>query len=419
MHIRSLRRLCAVALLLAVSTGHALADDHWPRFRGPNGTGVSDAKTIPTTISDKDVRWKTKLPGVGHSSPVVWGDKVFVTSGDADTGAQRVHALAVETGMVLWTKQYASQTFRMHRFNAYAAASCAVDADRVYFVLTSKTDRQLIALTHAGDEVWRYPLGAYEAKHGSGTSPIVHNGFVVMANDQIGKGFLVAVDAATGKEKWKIARPAGNAAYATPCLMGEGDDAAFIVASQEAGMAAIEPATGKVKWQLNDGLFPKRVVASPVIADGKVVISCGQGGGGEFLVSVAPGSKDAKPRVAWKLPRAAPYVPTSVLANGLLFVISDGGVGTCLDPADGKIKWQQRIGGNGYFASLVAVNGVVYAVGRDGKIVTYRAAAEFERIGSGDLGEEAYATPAIAHGRMFLRSVSHVTCIGGRPVASR
>lgn len=412
-----IQRFFLTALLIAVSTGPALADDHWPRFRGPNGAGVSDAKTISANITDKDIRWKTPLPGVGHSSPVIWGDKLFVTSGDADTGAQRVHALAVDSGKILWTKQFASQTFRMHRFNAYAAASCTVDAERVYFVLTSKTDRKLIALTHAGDEVWRYDLGGYEAKHGSGTSPIVYNGMVVMANDQIAKGFLVALDAATGKEKWKINRPAGNAAYATPCLIGAGDDAALVFASQEAGIAAIDPATGKTKWQLNDGFFPKRVVSSPVIADGKIVISCGQGGGGEFLVAVDP--NNGKPREAWKLNRTAPYVPTAVYANGLLFVISDGGIGTCLDPANGKIKWQQRLGGNGYYASLVAVNGVVYAVGRDGKIITYRASDTYEKLGTGDLGEEAYATPAVAGGRMFLRSVSHVTCIGGRPVASQ
>lgn len=412
-----IQRFFTAALLLFVATGPALANDNWPRFRGPNGTGVSDAKTIPTTITEKDIRWKTRLPGVGHSSPVTWGDTLFVTSGDADTGAQRVHALAVGTGKILWTKNFASQTFRMHRFNAYAAASCAVDAERVYFVLTSKTDRQLIALTHDGNEVWRYALGGYDAKHGSGTSPIVHNGLVVMANDQIGKGFLVAVDAATGKQKWKINRPAGNAAYATPCLIGEGAGASLVFASQESGIAAVNPGTGEVNWQLNNGLFPKRVVSSPVIADGKIVISCGQGGGGEFLVAVAPNG--GKPQAAWKLDRTAPYVPTAVYTDGLLFVISDGGIGTCLDPADGKIKWQQRLGGNGYYASLVAVNGVVYAVGRDGKIITYRAADTFEKLGTGDLGEEAYATPAIAGGRMFLRSVSHVTCIGGQPVAAK
>jgi outer membrane protein assembly factor BamB len=405
----------SVAVLLFLSSLLQSTAQEWTRFRGPNGSGISSAKTIPSKWTDADFNWKAALPGAGHSSPVVWGDRIFVTAGDDQ--AKQVWLFCVHTsdGHVLWQKAFPLTPYHKNSYNTFASASPAVDAARVYACWSSPASYTLVALTHEGKKVWEKDLGPFASQHGGGASPIVYQDKVVLANEQDGASFLIALDAATGKTRWQTPRNTNETAYATPCIYEPKDDpATLIFASQAHGLSAIAPDSGKVVWELPD-LFDKRVVSSPVLAGGLIIGTCGSGGGGNYLVAVSPGdaAKDKKPVVAYTIRRSAPYVPTSVCVGDRLFLWSDGGMVSCVQPASGEVKWQERVGGN-YFSSPICVDGRLFGISTKGEVVVLEASDRFQVLGRNQLSETTHSTPAVAGGRMYIHTAKHLISVGGR-----
>jgi outer membrane protein assembly factor BamB len=199
--------LFVAALQLPVSA------QEWTRFRGPNGTGISDATTIPATWTDADYKWNIDLPGTGHSSPVVWGTKLFVTACEEKTSTRLLLCISTTDGSVLWEKELQLKTDKKHKNNSFASSTPCVNADHVVVAWHSKTSSPLIAYDHDGNEAWRYEQGPYLHGQGAATSPIVYQDMVVIANDQQEPSFLLAVDAKTGKERWKIPREGKRACY--------------------------------------------------------------------------------------------------------------------------------------------------------------------------------------------------------------
>ena len=392
----------------------------WTRFRGPNGTGVSDARTVPSRWTEADFNWKTALPGTGHCSPVLWGNEVFVTSCDDQIGKFLVLCLDAGTGSVRWQKEFPLQSYSRHRYNSLASSTPTVDATRVYLCRTEPKHHTLLALDHDGGLVWERDLGAFTSEHGPGTSPIVHDGIVVLANEQDGASYLLAVDAATGKTRWQTPRGSKVTAYSTPCVLQERDGPASLVFNSQAhGISAVAAATGKVLWEFPQA-FDKRSVSSPVLADGLVLGSCGSGGGGNYITAIRPGDATGarQPQRVWELRRSAPYVPTGLSVGGLVFLWSDAGVVSCVVPDTGEVKWQERVGGN-FFSSPVCVDRRLFGVSTTGDVSVVRAVDRFELLAKNSLGELTHSTPAVAGGRMFIRSAQRLFCIGGRqePVA--
>ena len=214
-------RIWTLAILLTLGLGAIAVADHWPRFRGPNGAGVSDAKGIPTSWTESEYAWNVELPGIGHSSPVVWGDKLFVLSADPRNATRYVLCLDANSGKEIWRRSYASQSHHLHARNSFASCSPAVDEDRVYFAWGTPEKTTLQALTHDGKDVWEIELPAFVAMHGFGTSPMVYKDLVVLnmlaleSPEQIkkvqdykepGNAFLVAVDRETGEQRWRSDR---------------------------------------------------------------------------------------------------------------------------------------------------------------------------------------------------------------------
>jgi outer membrane protein assembly factor BamB len=407
--------LLAIALMQSASAVESQGE--WTRFRGPNGSGLSNATTIPTKFSEKDYNWKIKVPGVGYGSPVIWGKKVFVVSANKKTAERHLVCLSATDGSITWTKSFASQPYRLHRYNNYGTTTPAVDKDHVYMYWVTEKTVSVAAIDHAGKEVWQRDLGPFKSSHGGGTSPILYKDMVILANDQVGKSFLVALDAKTGKDRWRIARKSvkNGTAYAVPCIFSpKGGKPQLIFTSRADGMIGVDPETGKPIWELSD-LFDLRVVSSPVIASGLVFGTCGQGGGGTRFVAVRPGTPDSagSAKVVYDKKKAIPYVTTPLAYGDLLFTINDGtGVATCFHAPSGDVKWQKRLDGS-FFGSTVCVNGVIYTINKEGNVVIFKAADKFELLSIHSLGEKSYSTPAIAGGRMYLRTENHLVSIGG------
>jgi outer membrane protein assembly factor BamB len=408
-----------LAFTLGFQLAVAAQAQEWTRFRGPNGSGLSNAKTIPTRWTEADFNWKAALPGVGHGSPVLWGDRVFVTASDEKRGVFMVLCLRAGDGSVLWQQEFPVQPLAGHRYNSFASSSPAVDADRVYVCRTEAAQQVLMALNHQGAKVWERDFGRFAAQHGSGTSPIVHDGLVVLANEQDGESFLVAVNAATGKTRWQTPRQTKQAAYSTPCVLQAAGAPPLLLFNSEAhGISALAPDTGNVVWEFPKA-FDKRSVSSPVIADGLVIGSCGSGGGGNYVVAVRPGdASGAKPpQRAYEIRRSAPYVPTSLCVDGRLFLWSDAGIVSCVVASTGEAKWQERVGGD-FFGSPVCVDGRLFCVSTAGDVVVVRAGERFELLAKNPLGELTHSTPAVAGGSMFIRTRQHLVSVGGKAPAA-
>jgi outer membrane protein assembly factor BamB len=420
-----MNQVCRFVLLAALGFAMATsaAAQEWTRFRGPNGTGLSDATSVPTSWTEKDYNWVTELPGMGHSSPVIWGNKIFLTSGDEATAERYVLCLSTANGKILWKKDYSSKTHTKHKFNTYASATPAVDESHVYVVWSTPEQYTLLALDHQGREVWNRDLGKFISQHSCGTSPIVYEDLVILGNEQdgemegkeAGKSFLIAVDRKTGETRWQVERTSDVVAYSTPCVYHpEGGKPQLIFNSKAHGISSIDPATGKVNWEIG-GLLDKRSCSSSLFADGLFIASCGSGGGGNYLVAAYPGDIGTSNagQLAYQIKEAAPYVPTPIAVGKLLFLWSDKGIVSCVKAASGETLWHNRVGGN-FFGSPICVGDRLYNIADDGSVVVIAASDSFNLLAKIPLGEQSHSTPAVADGTMYLRTVSHLYSIGGK-----
>jgi len=302
----------------------------------------------------------------------------------------------------------------VNKDNSFASSTPAVDAHHVYAYWTTKEEVTLLALDHAGKEVWRRNFGEFISEHGSGVSPIVVGDLVVLSNDQEGNSSLIAVDRKTGADRWTVLRTTSKAAYGTPCLYHpEGGPPELVFMCQSHGITSLDPATGKENWELKD-TFPLRVVVSPVLADGLFVGSCGVGGIARRFVAVKPGSKKngTEPAVVWEQKQSIPYVPTPIAKDGKLFLWTDNGVVRCLRAATGEQLGEVRLK-DLFYGSPVWAEGRLYCISRKGVVHVVGADEKLEPLAANPLGEGSHATPAIAGGVLYLRTFSHLIAIGG------
>jgi outer membrane protein assembly factor BamB len=389
------------------------AGQEWTRFRGPDGTGIGRGDSIPVSFTEADYLWKIKLPGPGHSSPVLWGDRIFLTCAHDDREEREVVCLDARSGKTLWSTTMPFTPYRHNRRNSFAASTPAVDAERVYVNWISGGTFVALALDHAGNKLWRREMGEFKARHGAGASPIALDGLMIVGNDNMETSFLAGLDGKTGNTVWQIKRNSKMTSYVTPAIYrpkGGSPEAVFV--SEANGMTGIDPASGEKKWE-SEKLFTLKSVASPVVAGSVIFATAGAGGAGRQSAAVRPGDALAGrgPMVAWKLDRDLPYVPTPIAIGEHLYVLSEAGVMTCVVAATGKQVWQEDLDDD-FYASPVYVDGRIYLVTRGGEVIVLQLGAEYRLLGKSKLPERTDATPAIANGRMYIRTLNHLICIG-------
>ncbi len=409
------RYLLLLLCVLAFDAACPTFGQEWCRFRGPNGAGQSDAATIPITWTAHDYNWRIDLPGVGHSSPVVWGDHIFVTSASEEDGAWIVLCLKTSDGGIVWKKSFPSTTYKKNKFASYATSTPPVDKDCLYTTWATPAAYVVLALDQqSGREVWRRNLGPFVTEHGFGASPILFGDLLIVPNDQDGQSFVIGLDRATGETRWKVERRCKRAAYSTPIIFQpSGGSPQLILTSGTQGISSYDPQTGRANWELD--VLKDRVVGSPMLAAGMIVAGYGEGGGGKQLLAVRPGeaAKNIKPEVVYEFQGSLPYVPVSVARDRLVFLWNDSGVVTCADAPTGKIHWRERVGGK-YFGSPVCVSDRLYCMSCEGEMVVLAAADQYKLLGRINLEEPSHSTPAVADGVMYLRTFSHLMSLGGK-----
>lgn len=405
-------RWCTATLGTLILAAVVPAAD-WPRFRGPNAAGIGEVAGFSPRWTAADAAWKVKLPGVGHSSPVIWGERIFVTSGDEQTGKRMLVCLKTTNGEQLWTREFPGERYAKHGDSSFASATPAADSHRVYVTFGGPKDYLVIALDHDGKELWHTDLGPWKAGHGFGPSPILHDDLIILPHEQDGPSAIVALDAATGKPRWKTLRKS-KGTYTTPCIFQAKNGAAeLICTSYEHGVSSLDPKTGKTYWELD--VFDKRhietSIGSPILAGDLVLATSGWLGVRMEVVAVDPNG--GKPKEVYRITRSAPLCTTPLVAGDLLFVWSDGGIVTCADARSGEVHWRERVNGS-YYSSPICVGKHIVNVSRDGEMVVLVASKTFEVVGRTRLEDGTNATPAIAGGRLFVRTYSHLFCFGGK-----
>jgi outer membrane protein assembly factor BamB len=307
----------------------------------------------------------------------------------------------------------------MHAQNSFASSTPALDADRLYFLWRAGEKITLIAFTHGGDEVWRRDVTQSTEKHGFGVSPVLVDGIVCVVDDNETPGStLTGIDAATGQVRWQVPRPAGITAFATPCILeSAGGKKLLVTASTAAGLCIVDPASGRTMWQTIEKELPQRVVSSPLVAGGLVLVSCGLVGNGLHLIAIRPGEGGSPPTEAYRIKEGVPNVPTPVVAGDLLFLWHDRGTVSCHDLATGRQYWRQRVGGN-FNSSPIRIGGRIYGVSAAGEVVVLAAERRYQLLARNELDEPTSATPAVALGRLYVRTESTLMCIGERVIAN-
>jgi len=427
-------------LLLAPLAAALAAPENWPQFRGPESLGVAEDPRLPDTWSEtQNVLWKVDVPGAGWSSPVVWGDRIYLTSvisaqagetpkkglyfgGNRDLSATAhehrwmVYAIDFDTGKLVWEREVHRGAPRASRHlkNTYASETPVTDGERVYAYFGNLG---LYCLDRQGKLLWQKPFEPAATRHGWGTaaSPALHRGRLYIVNDNEDRSYLVALDKQTGKQIWRVERDEASN-WASPFIW-EHKQRAEIVTSGTRRVRSYD-LDGKLLWEL--GGMSSIVIPTPFAADGLLYVTSGYVGDQTRPVfAIRPGASGGispqDTRVAWHLPQAGPYNPSPIVYGGRYYTLLDRGFLTCHDAATGKeIYGRQRIAPEAaaFTASPWAYNGKVFALSEDGDTYVIEAGSGFRVLRKNSLNEMSMATPAIARGSLLLRTASKLYRIG-------
>jgi len=442
-------RMLVPVLFTILGAGPAAAGN-WPSFRGMHAAGVVDGMNLPATWDlegGENIRWVTEIPGLAHSSPVVWGDLIFVTtavsgrgkadfkeglygsgeaSDDRSSQSWRILALDRGSGKIRWqrTAHEGVPKDKRHIKATYANSTPATDGKRVVAFFGSEG---VFAWDMGGELLWsrslgRLDAGAYDApdyEWGTASSPIIDGDRVIVQGDVQGDSFIIALDAATGKTLWRTPRDEPPS-WGTPTVYdGQRRE---IIANGSNFIRGYDPATGKELWRL--GGSSMITAPTPVIADDLIVVASGRRPEKPIFV-LKPGAtgditlkegQSKSPWVVWSLQGAGPYMPTPLAYKGILYVLQNQGILDAYDLHSGEALYRQRLDhrGGGFSASPVAADGRLYLSGEDGQVFVVRAGATFQLLGTHDMGERLMATPALAGDMLLVRGTSHLFAVGSR-----
>jgi outer membrane protein assembly factor BamB len=404
----------AACLTLALALALRAAD--WPQFRGPTAQGHAPDADPPVSWSpDKNVRWRTELPGLGWSSPVVAGGKVFVTTavpkGDGPRADQSLRAVALDaaTGKVVWDVEVFAQDGptapKIHSKNSHASPTALVAGDKVYVHFGHMGTACLSAAS--GSVVWKTQGLKYAPVHGNGGSPLLTGGKLVFNIDGTDRQQVTALDAATGKLTWETpreARPGKPFSFCTPLAVGVDGKEQLVSVGSDVVMG-LEPKSGKELWRVKFSGYS--VVPRPVAGHGLVYFSTGYDNPVLYAVKTGGTGDVTATHVAWTSKKGAPRNASPLLVGDALYCVTDGGLLTCFDAKTGAERWNENLGG-AYSASPVYAGGRVYLLNEDGVGTVFRPGAAYDELAKNRLGEKALASYAVAGKALFARTAKAV-----------
>jgi outer membrane protein assembly factor BamB len=417
--------ISCVGLLVLFLPSTARAGD-WPGWRGPHGDGTCDDKALPLKWSATDnIAWKTPIPGKGHSSPIVWGDRVFVTTcledeakSPEDKARRMLLCLDRRDGSILWQKEVISARLeKLHRLNSRASSTPATDGKHVFVTFLGASDtkepRVIVGCyDFEGNRVWQKSPGRFSSVHGFCSSPLLYKDTLIVNCDHDGDGYVVSLAKSDGEPRWRIDRPNKTRSYCAP-LVVEAAGRTQMVMSGSKCVASYDPDTGK-QWWIIDGPT-EQFVSSPVFLDDTFFLTAGFPTYHYMGIKPDGSGNVTETGVAWhhqvRNSREGAYVPSPIACGKWFYAVSDDGILNSFEAKGGEWKWKKQLGKH-HSASPVLAGGRLYFTADNGDTYVLKAGEAFDLENVNPLGEEVYGSPAAAGGQLFLRGDKHLFCIG-------
>ena len=418
---------CFAVSALAVSQSNG---ENWPGWRGPRGDGSSKESNLPlhwNGETGENVTWKVRVPGEGHASPIVWEDRIFLSSCLTDKQERVLICLDREDGNLLWQRVVLRAPLEVkHSLNSFASGTPATDGELVYVAFLEVGDKQVpapnvgterlinpgqivvAAYDFDGNEQWLVKPGGFVSAHGFCSCPVLFKDMVIINGDHDGDSYVVALDQQTGAERWRVARRHKTRSYVTP-LIREIDGRTQMVMSGSECIVSFDPHDGSRHWEI-DG--PTEQFVASMVCDGKLFFMTA-GFPDYHVMAIRPDGRGdvTDSHVAWHQTSARCYVPSPVVLDGYLLIADDRGTAHCFAAADGEHLWNERLGRH-YSASLVHADGLVYFIAEDGVTKIVRPGEKLDVVAENSLGEYCIASPAISDGQMIVRGEENLYCIG-------
>ena len=457
-----MKQIPAIAVVVTLAAGGAIArepkpEETWPGFRGHEMSGVALSSKVPVRWSaNENVKWSVPIAGQGWSSPIVWGDTVFVTSAisgrpfkkptpglygneyiaemqaqglsndeiskraqardnevpaESDAIRYMVYALDGKTGKIKWEREAIKTTpfGGRHRKNTYASETPVTDGERVYAWFGTG---QLVALDAAGKQVWTKNLakeyGAFDIQWGHASSPVLFQDSIILLCYHAPASYILALDKRTGAVKWKVDKAPGQESYSSPIVV-QGPGGNELIVNSNSGVESFDPATGKSLWTYPElNRFPIPVA---MVDNGVLYLSRGYRSSPFMAIRLGGRGDITNTHVAWRVPTGGPYVSSLVHYQGVIYMSTDNGILSAVDAANGQRLWQERVGGT-FSASPIAGDGKIYFVSEGGETIVIKAGRTFELVSRNKLDGHFVASPAAAAGRVFLRADDRIFAIG-------
>ncbi len=413
------------AALLGLLVCSVVAAEEWPGWRGPRGDGTSLETGIPIRWSQtENVAWKVPIPGIGHSSPVVWGDRIFVTTCLEKDTRRMLLCLDRRDGKLLWEREVLTSKLEpKHKLNSFASSTPVTDGKHVWVTFLEQPNIQIACFDFDGKQLWKRSPGRFFSVHGYCSSPVLYKDLIIFNGDQDppnaktspdaknlpAEAYLVALDKATGEQRWRTNRPNKTRSYCPPVIIDVAGKKQLVLSGSKC-VAAYNPDDGKQIWIVQGPT--EQFVSSLVYKNDVLFLTYGFPARG--IMGIRPdGSGDVtKTHVVYnKVDKAGGYVPSPIPGADYFFFVNDEGFGSCRDARTGQQLWKERLG-NHHSASPVSAGGYLYFLDDNGITYVLKPGPTFELVAKNELGEECYASPAIAHGQMFIRTLHHLYCIG-------
>ncbi|MEN8714093.1 MAG: PQQ-binding-like beta-propeller repeat protein [Verrucomicrobiales bacterium] len=402
-----------LSLFLFLIVAAANADENWPGWRGPRGDGtVRGAPNLPVDFDiSKDTVWKTKIPGVGHASPVIWEDRIFLVSADEESQARSLMCFDRISGEIKWSKGVLQSPFEdIHRLNSRASSTPVTDGERIFVSFLDGEKMFVAAYDLEGNQLWQQRPGVFSSKHGYCSCPVLWKNMVIVNGDHDGEAYIVALDQKSGETIWKTGRPNKLRSYCTP-IIREIDGRTQLILSGSESVASYDPENGTQHWVL-DGPT-EQFVASLVYNEDLNLLFMTCGFPQKHMLAIRPdGSGNVtKTHVVWRDTAGASYVPSPIAIGDYFLVVADNGVASCFVAGTGERYWRERLPG-GHSASIIAANGLAYFISDEGIVSVLKPGPEFKVIAQSEVGENVYASPAVYGDQFFIRGEEHLFCIG-------
>jgi outer membrane protein assembly factor BamB len=409
----NLRLLILTVFLAIVNSFSILHAQNWPCWRGPNGDGTSLETNLPIEWdSEKNVVWKTEVPGRGYSSPVIWEDRLFTLSAIPEKQEKVLLCYNSSNGDLIWQKTVIKGEFEAkHNDNSFASGTPATDGKLVYVSLLDGEDVVVAAYDFDGNRVWEQRPGTFSSPHGYSCSPVLYDGKVYINGDSLGDSFVAALSQKDGRLIWRIPHPNPAHSFSTPIFRDMAGKMQMIFCGNKQ-ISSYNPDNGSRYWYI-DGPS-EDFCSTPVYNNKNDLLLISSAWPQRHLLAIKPDGKGdvTDSKVVWRTTKGAYYVPSPVCTDDYLFSTMTNGRVHCIEVATGNILWIEDLGKQ--YSSPVLANGLVYMPNDEGMITVIKPGPTFQKIAQNSIGEKMNASPAISNGRIYLRGYQHLFCIGNK-----